>query len=69
MKVEYYLNRHQNVIYDKVQIDTDTFIQLSDLLEGRGLLHSTQHMGVDAQLFIFLSINAKDYTIKDSADH
>ena len=46
----------------------DTFIQLSGLLEGRGLLHATQHMSVNAQLFVFLSIIAKWYNIRDSTD-
>ena len=69
MKVDYYLNGHEDVIFNKVRMDADTFQQLSDLLEARGLLHSTQHMSVDAQLFIFLSIITKAYTIKDSVDH
>ena len=34
MKVDYYLNVYPSVIYNKVQMDTDTFIQLSGLLEG-----------------------------------
>ena len=49
-------------------MDADTFLQLSGLLEGRELLHATQHMSVDAQLFVFLSIIAKGYNIRDSAD-
>ena len=68
MKVDYYLTGHPSVIYDKVRMNADTFIRLSSLLEGRGLLHATQHMSVDAQLFVFLSIIAKGYSIRDSAD-
>ena len=34
MKVNYYLNRHPNVIYDKVRMNADIIIQLSGLLEG-----------------------------------
>ena len=49
-------------------MDADTFIQLSGLLEGRGLLHVTQHMSMDAQFFILLSIIAKGYNIRDSTD-
>ena len=63
MKVEYCLDGNSSVIYDKVRMDADIFIQLSDLLEGWGLLHTTQHMSVDAQLIIFLSIIAKGYNI------
>ena len=69
MKVDYYLNGHEDVIFDKVHMDANTFIQLSGLFESRGLLHSTQRMSVNCQLFIFLAIIAKAYTIKDSTDH
>ena len=53
MRVDYYLDRHLDVIFDKVRMDANTFIGLSSLLEGRRLLHSTRNMSVDAQLFIF----------------
>ena len=55
-------------MFDKVCMHPETFLQLSGLLEEWGLLHGTQHMSVDAQLFIFLAIVAKAYTIRDSAD-
>ena len=69
MKVDYYLNGHEDVIFDKVRMDADTFEQLSSLLKAWGLLHSTQNMTVEAQLFIFLCIISKAYTIRDSVDH
>ena len=67
MRVNYYLAGHPDVIFDKVRMDADTFIEVSNLLEGRGLL-PTRNMSVDAQLFIFLSIIAHGYSIRDSAD-
>ena len=69
MRVDYYLNGHPDVIFDKVRMDADTFIEFSRLLEGRGLLHSTRNMSVDTQLFIFLAIVGHNYTIRDSTDH
>ena len=69
MQVDYYLDGHPDVIFDKVQMDADAFIGLKGLLEGRGLLHSTLNMSVGAQLFIFLSIIAHAYSIRDLADH
>ena len=68
MRVDYYLDGHPDVIFDKVRMDADTFIGLSSLLEEQELLHSMRNMSVDAQLFIFLSIIAHDYTIRDSVD-
>ena len=34
MRVDYYLDGHPDVIFDRVRVDTDTFIELSGLLEG-----------------------------------
>ena len=48
MRVDYYLDGHPDVIFNKVRMDADTFIGLSSLLEGQGLLHSTRNMSVDA---------------------
>ena len=69
MCVDYYLDGHSDVIFDKVRMDPDIFIRLRNPLEGRRLLHSTRNISVDAQLFIFLAIIGLDYTIRDSADH
>ena len=68
MRVDYYINAHEVVTFDKVHMHPKTFLQLSGLLEERGLLHSTQHMSINAQLFIFLVIVATTYTIRDLAD-
>ena len=54
IRVDYYLNTHEDVMFNKVCMDTDTFLQLRGLLEAQELLHGTQNMSADAQPVYFL---------------
>ncbi|GMN57225.1 hypothetical protein TIFTF001_026324 [Ficus carica] len=56
MRVEEILNGHEDVIQSMISMKSSTFRLLSNLLGGRGLLRSTNHMNVNEQLFIFLAI-------------
>ena len=55
MRVDYYLNVHEDVMFAKVRMD------------AYGLLHGTQHMNVYAQLLFSWPLLL--YTIRDSTDH
>ena len=62
MRVEELLNGHEDVIQEMISMKSSTFRVLSNLLGSRGLLTPTNHMNVNEQLFIFLTICAQGAT-------
>ena len=54
MRVEEIINGHEEIIQDLINIKSDTFKALSDVLGSRELLRPTRYINVHEQLFIFL---------------